>query len=418
MPKVRLCLLLFPILTGCSFINDSESLKQEPVLNKTSYRVSSVRVKKNSNISETLKNLGMNSQEVYDVTESARSLLDFSKVLVGTELIIFRDLPPLKKIMKLQLKISDVRDLIWNYQDGNWKALFKDKDVQFRALGFSGEVSQSLWDSALESGLSPQIIIDLADILAWQVDFAREVRKGDYWRILVNQRLVDGKPLGWGKILAAEYKGYKSSYIAVLYPEKGRNRQGYFNLLGQSMRGQFLKSPIKFGRISSRFQKNRFHPILKVRRPHLGVDYAAPRGTPVRAVGDGVVFRKGYTRGSGKFLKIRHNSIYKTAYRHLSRFARGIKRRSHVRQGQIIGYVGSTGLATGPHLHFEFYQNDRFIDPLGQKFPRVNSLPDGEKDAYKKYAEKIISYFPLKRYEEKSEASKFRDSYFKEYKSK
>lgn len=150
--------------------------------------------------------------------------------------------------------------------------------------------------------------------------------------------------------------------------------KGYYSSDGSSLRRMFLKSPIHFARISSRFQKKRFHPILKIHRPHNGVDYAARRGTPVRAVGDGTILLAGRRGGAGNMIKIRHNSTYQTAYLHLQNFAKGIRKGTRVKQGQIIGYVGSTGMSTAPHLHFEFYQNGRFVDPLGRKFPSAEPV--------------------------------------------
>ncbi|MFN9068710.1 MAG: M23 family metallopeptidase, partial [Bdellovibrionales bacterium] len=169
---------------------------------------------------------------------------------------------------------------------------------------------------------------------------------------------------------------------------------GYFSPEGESLRRMFLKSPIQFGRITSGFSKKRFHPILQVNRPHLGVDYAAPTGTPVRAVGDGVIDFSGWSGGGGNVIKIRHNSIYQTAYKHLSGYAKGIRRGSRVKQGQIIGFVGSTGLSTAPHLHFEFYQSGRFVDPVGKKFPSADPVPSQMLADFKKSANERLQLLP------------------------
>jgi murein DD-endopeptidase MepM/ murein hydrolase activator NlpD len=162
--------------------------------------------------------------------------------------------------------------------------------------------------------------------------------------------------------------------VGILFRVDGEDR-GYFAPDGSSLKRMFLKSPISFGRITSGFSKKRFHPILKVNRPHMGVDYAAPTGTPVKAVGDGRVVFSGWSGGGGNVVKIRHNSIYETAYKHLSRYGKNIRNGALVKQGQVIGYVGSTGLSTAPHLHFEFFHAGRYVDPVGKKFPSADPVP-------------------------------------------
>jgi murein DD-endopeptidase MepM/ murein hydrolase activator NlpD len=236
----------------------------------------------------------------------------------------------------------------------------------------------------------------LADIFAWQIDFAREVRAGDRWRILVEQRYAGEKNIGWGNILAAEYEHDGQLHSAALLRDGEGKELGYFAPDGKSLRRMFLKAPLKFGRITSRFQRARFHPILKVARPHRGVDYGAPIGTPVLAVGDGVVVQSGWLGGAGKAIRLRHNSTYQTAYKHLHGFASGIRVGARVRQGQVIGYVGSTGLSTGAHLHFELWERGNYVDPLGRKFPSADPVPQkfllGFQKASQKYRELLPSW--------------------------
>ena len=237
------------------------------------------------------------------------------------------------------------------------------------------------------------LINKIAAVFAWQIDFARGVQPNDRWRIAVERLYADGKPIGWGNIIAAEYENTGVLVSAVRYVREGVKGE-YFQPDGNSLKRMFLKSPLRFGRITSRFNRSRFHPILKKRRPHLGVDYGAPRGTPIMAVGNGIVEYKGTRGGGGKTMKIRHNSVYQTAYKHLHNYAKGMKPGKEVKMGDVIGYVGSTGLATGPHLHFEMYENGAYVDPLGIKFPSADPVPKKFLEEYKLHAQQQLATLP------------------------
>ncbi len=224
----------------------------------------------------------------------------------------------------------------------------------------------------------PQTDCRLGEIFAWQVDFSREVQPGDKWRFAVEEELVHGEHMGWADIVSAEFLRGQDMHNATRFAarnERAESFVGYYDAEGKNLRRVFLKTPIQYSRISSRFQTKRFHPILKIARPHYGVDYAAPTGTPIRAVGDGTIMLAARSGGAGNTIKLKHNETYITAYKHLSRFAQGIRANVKVKQGQTIGYVGSTGLSSGPHLHFEFYVNGKYVDPLGQKFPSAEPIP-------------------------------------------
>jgi murein DD-endopeptidase MepM/ murein hydrolase activator NlpD len=207
---------------------------------------------------------------------------------------------------------------------------------------------------------TPELAIKLSQIFAWQIDFYH-LQKGDHFKVIYDELFVDDKFFAIGTIKAALFSHSGKDFYAIPFTQDSVYQ--YFDEEGNSLRKAFLKAPLEFGRISSRYSKSRLHPVLKTHRPHLGVDYAAPIGTPIRTTGDGVVSDIGYDRGSGKFIKIRHNSIYITMYLHLSRYSKGIKKGSKVQQGQVIGYVGSTGLSTGPHLDYRFIVNGNPVDP-------------------------------------------------------
>jgi murein DD-endopeptidase MepM/ murein hydrolase activator NlpD len=225
-----------------------------------------------------------------------------------------------------------------------------------------GVIRTSLFEAVAEIGESAELAIALADIYAWDIDFIRDIRKGDSFGVLVERRFRDGQPAGYGDILAAQFINQGESYWAVRFQD-GARRPAYYDLEGNNLRKAFLRAPLAFSRISSGFSRKRLHPITKTWKSHPAIDYAAPVGTPIKTVGDGTVIERGYTKGNGNFIRIRHNSTYQTLYLHMRRFAKGIKRGKNVTQGQVIGYVGSTGLATGPHLCFRMRKNGVPVNP-------------------------------------------------------
>lgn len=332
-----------------------------------------------STLSSSLKPFGIESATVHQIVEATKTVYNLGRIPSGIRYnLIFEDLAQnQQRLQTLEFRLSPIERLKITRQGENWNAEKIVEQVDIQVVHFSGVVSSSLWESAKRADMDPNLIAELADVFGWEIDFAREVRLNDRWRLSVEQKFVKGSPVGWGSILAAEYENAGELHQAVLYRKDGEDI-GYFDLKGESLRKMFLKSPIRFGRITSGFNLRRFHPILKTRRPHLGVDYAAPIGTPVRAVGDGVIKSAGWKGGGGKVVQIRHNSTYQTNYMHLNGFAKGIRTGSRVKQGQVIGYVGTTGMSTGPHLHFEFYQAGRYIDPLGKKFPSADPVPSSE----------------------------------------
>ncbi len=244
-----------------------------------------------------------------------------------------------------------------------------------------GTVETSLWEAFLDLNEDPQIALKLADVLGWEIDFVTDPRRGDTFTIIVEEWFCDGMHIGIGDVQAARYVNKGREYLAFRY-RCGDGRVGYYDVDGNSVRRVFLKSPLNYRRISSYFTSRRFHPILKVYRPHYGVDYAAPTGTPVVAIGDGTVVKAGWNGGMGKYVEIRHNSIYTTCYGHLSRYGKGVKRGRRVTQGQIVGYVGATGLATGPHLDFRVKKYGSYVNPLTLDYPRTDPVPEEELAAF------------------------------------
>lgn len=237
-------------------------------------------------------------------------------------------------------------------------------------------ITSSLWNAISDSELDINLALKLSDIYAWSIDFFG-LQKMDSFIVYYSELYIDNVPIGIDSIYSAIFYHANHPYYAI-YFEKG-DIKGYWDLEGNSLRKAFLKAPLSFSRISSHFTYARKHPIYKTVRPHTGVDYAAPAGTPVMSIGDGVVIAKGYKGGGGNTIKIRHNSVYTTAYLHLSKFASNIKEGTHVSQGQVIGYVGSTGSSTGPHLDFRVWKNGEPINPLKLESPPVEPIPDNLK---------------------------------------
>ncbi len=258
------------------------------------------------------------------------------------------------------------------------------------AVRVLGIIESSLFEAVTSTGESDVLAMNLADIFAWDIDFILDIRKGDAFQALVEKRYREGQPAGYGRILAAEFTNQGTSFQAILYQD-GDHRPDYYDADGQSLRKAFLKAPLTFSRISSGFTTRRFHPITKTWKSHPAIDYAAPTGTPIKSVGDGVIIKKGYTRGNGNYIKIRHNSSYETIYLHMNGFAKKIANGKRVAQGQTIGYVGSTGLATGPHLCFRMKKNGAPVNPTRVKAPAVKPVSSANMADFKSKATTLIA---------------------------
>jgi len=246
-----------------------------------------------------------------------------------------------------------------------------EKPVRRERSTVSGEIRSSLWETFMEIEVNPMLALELSDVYQWSIDFFG-LQAGDQFKVVYDESFVDSSSVGILNIHAAWF--YHAGHEFWAIPFEQDSVVSFFDEEGNSLRKVFLKAPLRFSRISSGFSHSRLHPILKIRRPHHGVDYAAPTGTPVESVGDGKVIAAKWQRGGGNYIKIRHNSVHTTAYLHLSRFAKGIRSGVYVKQGDVIGYVGSTGLSTGPHLDFRFYKNGYPINPLKIEAPPVEPI--------------------------------------------
>ncbi|MDP3110542.1 MAG: M23 family metallopeptidase, partial [Thermodesulfovibrionales bacterium] len=285
--------------------------------------------------------------------------------------------------------INDDSILRVNRTETGFLAKKVDVNYEKKILHIGGVIKDNLISSIGESKDSVLLALELSDIFAWDIDFTVDLRNRDAFKIVVEGFYLDGEFKKYGDILSAEFVNNGETYCAYRFEHNGK--AGYYDDEGKSLRKAFLKAPLSFRRISSGFSSGRFHPILKIYRPHHGLDYAAPTGTPVSAVGDGTINFAGYKGQYGKLVVIRHSNGWKTYYGHLSRINRGIKRGLKVEQGQVIGYVGATGLATGPHLHYEMRVNNKAVNPLKIKVSGGSSVPGNLKAEWLRYKNEMDS---------------------------
>ncbi len=306
--------------------------------------------------------------------KALKPVFDVKKSQIGDRYELGRDLEGHFKNFKYYTTISPI-DFYLVEEDEHGKLVAKKErlPVEKKIARVEGRIETSLYEAMTKAGQKPSLTMDFADIFDWEIDFLTEPRPGDRFLLAWEKYVDDGKTVLDGRILTAQYINRHRTHTAIYFEDPEGNR-GYFTEEAKSLRKQFLRSPLSYRRISSYFSYRRFHPILKVYRPHPGIDYAAPIGTPVRSIGDGRVVYCGWKRGFGRFIKIKHPRGYYTTYGHLRRYAKGIRTGIRVKQGQIIGYVGSSGLSTGPHLDFRMIKNGKYVNFLKLKLPAVKSV--------------------------------------------
>ncbi|MBE9533260.1 MAG: peptidoglycan DD-metalloendopeptidase family protein [Proteobacteria bacterium] len=292
-------------------------------------------------------------------------------------------------IHSLSYQINPLQTINVNRIEDDFTIDINNKLVEKRVNFSSGQIHSSLFESGKQAGLSDALVMEMAGLFGWDVDFALDIRQGDRFSILYEEQFIDGKKYQTGTILAAEFTNQGKTFKAIRFTDKS-GRTSYYTPKGFSMRKTFLRSPVDFRRISSRFGKRK-HPILNRMRLHKGVDYAARRGTPIQSSGDGKVIFRGRKGGYGRVVIVQHGSRYQTLYAHMNGFKRGIRVGKHVKQGQTIGFVGSSGRATGPHLHYEFRVNGSHRNPLTVKLPNAAPIKTAYKDDFMAHAERLLS---------------------------
>ena len=338
-------------------------------------------VEKGDSLGEVLERMGLSSGEAHRVIDAAGEVLDLTKIRPGAVLTLFQKKDGNEPV-RIEYTYKTSPKLVLIRTPAGYAVSQKDYEPVKCMAAREGSIKSSLWGSAVKLyGLSPELVMDFADIFRYDVDFLTEVQEGDTFALLFEEDYCQGKQVGAGRIMAAEFVN-NGRKVEAFYHQFPDGTGAYYDAKGRSLKKMFLKSPLQYRRISSTFTNSRLHPILKIRRPHLGVDYAAPTGTPVEALGDAVVTFIGRKGGYGNMVILKHGQTYVTQYAHLSRFASGLKKGQRVEQGQLIGYVGSTGLATGPHLDFRVQENGTFIDPLSVKLQPAPPIPADQKQEF------------------------------------
>ena len=314
--------------------------------------------------------------------------IDPKRLFPGTE---FRGtLTPLGSLERLEV-VFDRRNEV--HLDVSTKGILVarvERPITSEVLRLEGVVESSLFGAMDGAGGDPELAVRIAQIYQWDIDFLRDIRKGDTFVVVVDRQNVDGEFFGWGTVFATRFVNDGRTLDAVVYPDDS-GRLGYYDLEGQPLRKQFLRSPLKFSRVTSRFSMSRFHPVLRRRMPHYGVDYGAPTGTPAHVTADGTVTFAGRKGGGGNMVTVRHTNGYETNYLHLGRYGKGVRRGTRVSQGQVIGYVGSTGLSTGPHLDYRVTLNGKWINPLRISSPPVKPLSEDRLQRFLAHALAVLS---------------------------
>jgi len=349
------------------------------------YDIASGEVHRNQTLSDLLLPYGVTMQEIYKISLLPDSLIDERKINPGNNYQFYTQADSLSDADNPARSVfvyekDPLHFVIIGIETDSVWARNGRKPVVTRLQSATGTIETSLWESMMDAELNPMLAVELSEIYAWSIDFFG-LQQGDRYKVIYEESYVDSISIGINNILGAWFYHSGTDFWAIPFVQD--SVRSFFDEKGNSLRKAFLKAPLRFSRISGRFTNSRYHPILKIRRPHHGVDYAAPRGTPVHTVGDGVVTVVGYQKGGGgNYVSIKHNSVYSTTYMHLNGFAKGIRKGVYVKQGDLIGYVGSTGLATGPHLDFRFYKNGYAVDPLKVEAPPVEPIHEENSQAY------------------------------------
>lgn len=351
-----------------------------------SFIIEEGKVGRNESLSTILLHGGVSFATIHSLAERCKPAFDVRGIRQGHNYTLFFSADTLHELKHFVYDIDATRYLRCSFTDSITASVERHK-VTFVRREVGATITSNLWNATRDKGLPPYLSLELSDIFAWTVDFFG-IEKGDNFRVIFTERYVGDTPIGLERIEAAVFTHHGKPFYAFHFEQDSTS--SYFDLEGNSLRKVFLKAPLKFSRISSHFSHSRLHPVLKIRRPHHGIDYAAPTGTPVYSIGDGRVIAKGWDKkGGGNYVKIRHNSVYTTVYMHLHKITKSLSVGSMVRQGEQIGTVGRTGLATGPHLDFRVYMNNSPIDPLKVEAPPVEPVDNDNIQEFINYSDSI-----------------------------
>ncbi|MEH0154126.1 peptidoglycan DD-metalloendopeptidase family protein [Limibacter armeniacum] len=359
------------------------------------------KINRNETLADILLPYNVSFEAINQIAANSREVFDVRKFRAGGSYTMISERDSIETGKYLIYHVNPVDYVVYELSD-SLKVYEGHHEVEIHEKVITAEINSSLYQAMIDAGATPLLANNLSDIFAWQIDFFH-IQKGDRFKVVYEEQSVKDKFVGVGEIKSAFFLHAGEEFYAFLYQRPDHEGMEYFDEKGNSLRKAFLKAPLNYARISSRFNRNRFHPVLKRVKPHLGTDYAAPTGTPIQSVGDGVVIAKGYTRGNGNYVKIRHNGTYTTQYLHMSKFAKGMKQGKAVKQGDVIGYVGSTGLATGPHLCFRFWKNGRQVDWLREKMPASEPIEKAYELDYLHHMDTLKQHLDNLLYEDNSD---------------
>lgn len=340
-------------------------------------------VRRNESLGVILNRKGVSHTTIAHIAEASDTIFNVRRIRAGQPYVLLKSKED-EKVQHFIYEVNNTDYVVFTLDDEI--AVYRDqKEIETIKRLATGIIESSLYLTLSRNNLPTILAHELSSVYAWAIDFHR-LQRGDRFKLAFIEEQIDGKIIGIERIEFAVFYRGNTPFYAFYFEQEGLG--DYFDENGNSLRKAFLKAPLQYSRISSGYSQRRFHPVHRVYRPHLGVDYAAPEGTPIKSVGDGVVERASYTSGNGNYVKIRHNSVYSTQYLHMSRFASGIRAGTVVKQGDLIGYVGQTGLATGPHLCFRFWKNGVQVNPLTVEVPPAEPIMDEYKSVYFEIMEK------------------------------
>ncbi|MEN8108204.1 MAG: peptidoglycan DD-metalloendopeptidase family protein [Pseudomonadota bacterium] len=353
-----------------------------------------VTVKSGDSLAVIFSRLDIPALQLHKIMTAGGAAHNLKKILPGQTLRLLTDAD--HNLLQFEYRIDRLSSLEIRRTDDDYEIVTSHRTPERRITNATGIINSSLFLAAQDAGLSDNLIMEVANIFGWDIDFALDIRKGDHFTLLYEEHYLDGEKIKDGNILAAEFSNNGKTYQTVRFTDASGHTD-YYSLDGKSMRKQFLRTPVDFSRISSRFNLKRKHPVLNRIRAHKGVDYAAPKGTPIKTTASGRIIHRGKKGGYGNAIIIQHGSKYSTLYAHMSKYRGGLKKGSRVRQGQVIGYIGSSGLATGPHLHYELRVNGVHRDPLRVKLPGAKPLDRKYMTDFKSKANNLIARLELVR---------------------